>query len=295
MTLLVLAAGVAIFVVSVFGVRLVRRPVEWDPFDPDSSISGTIEGSSQRSLVAGLARRLEPIALSLAGDRMIPRYAQRLQAAGNPDGVTVSTFLGRKAAYTVVFGFVGVLLLANGNRLLGLGTPVVGFLLQDLWLRRAVRKRQEAIERNLPDFLDVLAITVDAGLSFQAALRRVAAATGGALGEEIERTLQQMGLGMSRREAFDDLRHRNDSDILTQFVTALLQAEELGAPLADSLRTMADDLREAWYQQARRMAARAAPRISMIVSFTLVPASMFLIVTAIALSTGFSVDGLTGG
>lgn len=296
--LLVLAVAVAttaILAVAWVGVRLVRQPVSWDRFDEAGDGAAVAAVTQQRSLVAGLARRLEDTAVSLAGDRVVERYRHRLQAAGSPDGITVRSFLGRKAAYTLVFGIVGVVFLLSGNTFTGVALPVLGFFLQDLWLNRAVRTRQEALERDLPDFLDVLSITVEAGLGFQAALRRVGAAMAGPLGQEIEKVLQQMSLGMPRREAFDLLRRRNDSEILAQFVTALLQAEELGAPLAQALRTMADDLREQWYQKARRDAARAAPRISMIVSFTLVPASMIVILTAILLSSGFSVSQLTGG
>jgi tight adherence protein C len=296
--LLVLAVAVAttaILAVAWVGVRLVRQPVSWDRFDEAGDGPAVAAATQQRSLVAGLARRLEDTAVSLAGDRVVERYRHRLQAAGSPDGITARSFLGRKAAYTLVFGIVGVVFLLSGNTFTGVALPVLGFFLQDLWLNRAVRTRQEALERDLPDFLDVLSITVEAGLGFQAALRRVGAAMAGPLGQEIEKVLQQMSLGMPRREAFDLLRRRNDSEILAQFVTALLQAEELGAPLAQALRTMADDLREQWYQKARRDAARAAPRISMIVSFTLVPASMIVILTAILLSSGFSVSQLTGG
>lgn len=296
LVLLVAVAVLGVLAVAAAGVRLMRSPVAWDRFDDvvaDGARAST--GRPQRSIVAGLASRLEDTAISLAGDRVVERYRHRLEAAGSPDGITARSFLGRKAAYTVVFTIAGLAFLLNGNMFTGVALPLLGFFLQDLWLNRAVRTRQDALERDLPDFLDVLSITVEAGLGFQSALRRVGAAMAGPLGQEIERVLQQMSLGTPRREALDMMRRRNDSEILAQFVTALLQAEELGAPLARALRTMADDLRDQWYQKARREAARAAPRISMIISFTLVPASMIVILTAILMSSGFSVSQLTGG
>lgn len=273
------------------GWRMVRNPVVWERFETarHTEAAGAPE---RRSLVAGLAEWVRPRAVSIAGERVLEGYRRRLQAAGRPEQVTAESFVARKATYTLLLGAVAVLLALSGNWLIGLIVVAVGFFIQDLWLRRAVRRRQHALERALPDFLDVLSITVEAGLGFQSALRRVSDATGGPLGEEVEHALQQMSLGMPRREALDALRRRNTSEILDQFVTALLQAEELGAPLAETLRDLADDLREEWYQHARREAARAAPRISMIVSFTLVPASMIVIVAAIVLSSGFSLGTL---
>lgn len=292
---LVAVATLCVVAVAGAGIRMVRSPVVWDRFDDGVVGTRAAAGRPRRSIVAGLATRLEDTAISLAGDRVVERYRHRLEAAGSPEGITARSFLGRKAAYTVVFSVMGALFLLNGNTFTGIALPVLGFFLQDMWLNRAVRTRQDALERDLPDFLDVLSITVEAGLGFQSALRRVGAAMAGPLGQEIERVLQQMSLGTPRREALDMMRRRNDSEILAQFVTALLQAEELGAPLARALRTMADDLRDQWYQKARREAARAAPRISMIISFTLVPASMIVILTAILMSSGFSVSQLTGG
>ena len=112
---------------------------------------------------------------------------------------------------------------------------------------------------------------MSAGVSFRPALRRVADSLGGPMGEEAIVALQQMELGSSRREAFLALRDRNESQFIAQFVTALLQAEELGVPLADSLVAISREMRGAAYQRGRREAARAAPRVSLIVSMLIVP------------------------
>lgn len=279
-------------VLALVGWWMVRNPVTWgDRFGTDAEPEAAPDPAhTRRSLVAGFAERLRRPAVRLAGERVMSYYRSRLDAAGHPEQIDAESFVARKAAYTLLLGLAGLLLTLTGSWVLGLLVAATGFFVQDVWLWRAVRRRQDALERDLPDFLDILSITVEAGLGFQSAMSRVSEAIGGPLGEEIGRAQQQMSLGMPRREALNALRRRNESEILDQFVTALLQAEELGAPLADTLRSLADDLREAWYQQARRRAARAAPRISLIVSFTLVPASMILIVAAIVLSSGLSLD-----
>ena len=108
----------------------------------------------------------------------------------------------------------------------------------------------------------MLTVTVGAGLGFRNALDRVSSELEGPLSEEVQTVLRQLSLGSSRRAAFEGLKERNDSETLQQFVTALLHAEELGAPLGDTLSAIATDMRKAFAQDARRRAARAPSRAS---------------------------------
>lgn len=268
------------------GLRMLRSPVAWDRFEPER-LEDRVDAKPEKvSLVARASEALRPTALSFTSEASLRRYRRRLDSAGRPEGITVEDFLARRAVYVVALGGAGLLLTLAGRPFMGTVVAAVGFLLQDLWLRRAATQRQAALERQLPDFLDILSITVEAGLGFQSAFRRVAAAFQGPLGEEVETALRQMELGVPRREAFEGLRQRNDSVVLDSFVVALRQAEELGAPLSDTLRSMADELREQWNQQARRRAAQSVPRVSIIVAFTLVPASLIMVVAAMLASSG---------
>ena len=148
-------------------------------------------------------------------------------------------------------------------------------------LNRVGRVRQEAIERTLPDFLDILAVSVRAGLGYRYALRRVAEALGGPVGDEMLTVLRQIELGQDRREAFLALRERNKSESLKSFVAAQLQAEELGVPLAEALNDIAGDMRRLAYQNARRDAQRAAPRVSLLVTTLIVPGAIILILLSV--------------
>jgi tight adherence protein C len=245
-------------------------------------------------LVDRLADRLAPRAASLLGPRRLIRVRRVLDAAGKPSSTTVEGYVGRKAAYTVIFGIPGLILASEGELIPAACLFVLGWIWPDIWLSGEARRRQAQIDRDLPDFLDILAVVVAAGVGFRPALRRVAHALGGPLGEEVSTGLHQMELGASRRDALESLRRRNRSEALSQFVTALLQAEELGVPLAEALTHLADDMRRAAHQSARRRAARAAPRVSLIVSLLIVPAALILILAALLVGSDFSLGGLLG-
>ena len=218
---------------------------------------------------------------------------RRLDLAGRPAGLTVQRFYGYKAAGLVLLGGPFALLLAGG------GSPAavvlaagIGWFFPDIWVSRAGRVRQERIERELPDFLDILAVTVRAGLGYRLALARVADALEGPVGEEMLVALRQMELGASRRAAFEALRDRNGSEQLQSFVAAQLQAEELGVPLSEALNDIAADMRRAAHQAARRRAARATPRVSLIVTTLILPGTMILIAVSIVLGSGLQEAGL---
>jgi tight adherence protein C len=154
----------------------------------------------------------------------------------------------------------------------------------DVWLRIVAARRQEGIARELPDFLDVLAVTVAAGLSLQAALERVSSVQETPLSQEVIQVLEDMRLGVPRREALQDLRDRNDAPPLAAWVTAMLQAEELGTPLSQALRDIAAEVRRQAAQTARRAASKAAPKVSLVVTLFIVPGALILIVSAMVLS-----------
>ena len=240
------------------------------------------------------------------GDRFAPRVLgylsesrrvairRKLDAAGKPGGMTLHGYAGRKAGYTIIMGGTGLLFAVRGDLIVGLAFIIFGWVYTDIWLSGVARVRQTSIARDLPDFLDILAVTVSAGVAFRSALERVSEALEGPLSEEILTALRQMELGMSRRQALDGVRNRNSSESLNQFVTALLQAEELGVPLADALGNLAEDMRRSFYQSARRRAAKASPRVSLIVSTVIVPGAIVLIVASVIAGSNIDFGNLFG-
>jgi tight adherence protein C len=133
---------------------------------------------------------------------------------------------------------------------------------------------------------------VSVGLIFRTALDWAAARHTGPLAEEIIYALRQMDLGESRSEAFARVRQRNDSPALESFISALLQAEELGAPITDTLAQIAREMRRSVAQSARRRAARRAPQISLVVTMVMVPGTLVLLLAALLLSSGLNLGGL---
>ncbi|MGW6129353.1 type II secretion system F family protein [Cellulomonas sp. NPDC055163] len=235
-----------------------------------------------------LARRQVPQLRRLLGQRRLAALQRRIDEAGRPDGLTVDLYLERTAWWAVLIAPVILLLLVQGNVLVALLSLTVPVVLPLSRVAAAQRKRRERIDRDLPDFLDVLAVTVMAGVNFRAALARVSERFKGPLADEITLTLQQIANGASVRQAFSDLRRRSSSEPVGQFVSTLLQSQELGAPLAESLKQIAEDMRRDSGQRQRQAAARTAPRVTLVTSMVLVPGALIFIV--IGLYVGADVD-----
>jgi tight adherence protein C len=241
------------------------------------------------------AARLVPLVRRWIGPRLVARLQRQIDLAGRPDGMTVDGVLRR----FVLWAFLCVplaLLFLIGRNVVGVVLSIVIVVVMPLArLARARRQRQERIERDLPDFLDIVAVTVSAGVSFRPALQRVAERYGGPLADEIGLTLAQLANGASRREAFENLRARNECEPLSQFVTALLQSEELGAPLAETLNQIALDTRRESAQRMRRRAARAVPKVTLVTSMVLVPGALVLVIVGIIVGSDVDLGSLLGG
>ena len=289
-------ATTACLLIAGWGWKLVRDP------GPEARLQ---TGSSRRQEKVGRTSLIARL-YDFLGDRFAPRVMgylseskrtairRKLDAAGRPGGMTLQGYAGRKAGYTIIMGGAGALFALRGSWLLGLLFIAFGWFYTDIWLSGVARARQARIQRDLPDFLDILAVTVSAGVAFRSALERVAEALQGPLGEEIMTALRQMELGMSRRNALEGIKDRNSSESLNQFITALLQAEELGVPLADALGNLAEDMRRSFYQAARRRAAKASPRVSLIVSTVIVPGAIVLIVASVIAGTDLDFGSFLG-
>jgi len=281
----------ACLVSAVWGIVLMRDrgPTERLGLEPDRA-----EGAARQSLVDKLAARLGPKALTLLSPERQASVRRKIERAGRPGGMTVEGYAGRKAAHLAVAAVIGFLVALWGIPLLSLPLLLGAFLYVDVRLGGLARRRQQQIDRALPDFLDILAVTVSAGIGFLPALQRVTGITKGALHEELETTMSQMDLGQSRRQAFRALRERNGSESLARFVTALLQAEELGVPLTDTLAELARDMRRFFQQDARRRAAKAAPRVALVVTMVILPGALILVIAAFVLGSDVSFPSAGG-
>lgn len=286
--IVLLGTGVAVLVHQPIADRLPESARRWR------------RGANKRrppltALLDQLGTLFGPGAAAALGPNRLERIDAQLDAAGRPGGLTAEGFAGRKATFALVLGLAGLAFAASDMLVPVFVLPLVGWFLPDLDLKGKAKDRQEEITRSLPDFLDVLSVTVSAGLDFRAALGRVSDSFAGPLSDEVRTALRQMALGESRRKALGELRRRNPSESLGEFITALQQAEDLGAPLTGALRDIAGDVRRSYAQEARRAASKVEPRLSVITTLTLIPASMIVIAVGFWVTNEIDLGGIFGG
>ncbi|MEU1077017.1 MULTISPECIES: DUF5936 domain-containing protein [unclassified Streptomyces] len=292
---LILGLIVALGVLGAFeGVRMYRAEVKL----PSDLVLALEVGATRTTRTGGAIDRLgirwAPLVLRLMGPRRVAEKRRRIDMAGNPGGLTIDRYAARRAVYGALGAVGAVVMVSGGNYLLALLMVAFAYYWVEVGIWAAVRRRRDDIERTLPDFLDVLAVVVSAGLGFRQALERVAEKYEGPWADEVRIALRQMDMGVSRRQAFDDLRRRNDSEQVAMFVTALQQGEELGAPIVDTLIAIATDMRRTDAQNARRKAAKAVPKATLMVTTFMVPATMILMASAMLLGSEADIGSLTG-
>ncbi|MFF8642077.1 DUF5936 domain-containing protein [Streptomyces sp. NPDC015345] len=291
--LLAVAMGLAVAGVCQ-GVRMYRADAKL-PADLAVALEvGATRVSATGSAVDRLGMRLAPLVLRLMGRRRVDAKRRRIDMAGNPGGLTIDRYGARRAVYGIFGVVLGLVFLVNGSPLFSLLTLAFGATAADALIWQAIRERREVIDRTLPDFLDVLAVVVSAGLGFRQALDRVAERYEGPWADELRITLRQMDMGVSRRQAFDELRRRNASEQVGQFVSALQQGEELGSPIAETLIQLATDMRRTDAQNSRRRAAKTIPKATMVTLVFMLPATMILIAAGMFLGSGSDFGSILG-
>ncbi len=246
-------------------------------------------------LLLAAGRRAAPVARLVPAPPLaeVTRLPER---AGRPEGMTDADLPALRAGALAVFGAFGApaLVLVGGGVGLVAACALTGFgwLYPELWLRSLAARRVERIERRAPLALDVVAASVAAGVGVDQALAGAATAVDGPLRDELDRTHANLALGRLRAEEFRDLGDRSGSPTLVRLAAALIASDRLGVPLADSLRAEATRARRDRALAVQERAAKAGPRILVVVVFVLVPASMLPLVAAVALGALKAVSGL---
>ena len=215
-----------------------------------------------RPLAAGISSRMSRVASSSFQERT----EKRLALAGNPGNLRVADWLGIKVVAAVVggilfgvlFGIIGVLGLPPVLRILMVVIGLMfGYTIPEFWLGGRVKKRQHLILLQIPDTLDLLTISVRAGLGFDAALGKVVEKMEGPLVDEFRRALAEVRVGKARREALRDIVPRTEVVPLTNFIGAIIQAEQLGVSISKVLQVQSEQLRIERRQRAEEQAAKA--------------------------------------
>lgn len=221
----------------------------------------------------------------------------KLTAAGLQSAWPIERVLAGKLVLGTVLGSLGLLRLAAApsplNLLLAAIFLVGGWYLPDVIVGGKADARRRLIQQQLPDVMDQVTIAVEAGLGFESALARVAREGDGPLAEELRRTLQDIQLGMARADALDSLGNRTDVVDLRRFVAATRQAERYGLPIANVLRTQADDLRDRRRQRAEEHAMKIPVKVLFPLVFCILP-TLFIVVLGPGIIRFVQSGGLPG-
>jgi tight adherence protein C len=268
---IIIAAVAALAILLIFVGLAGNTPM--DPVQARLTQLGTAQAKNLEELELQqpfVERTLRPLAAKLSGTvakitsaSFTEKTEKRLALAGHPANLRVGDWLGIKAIGALVGAGILFLLfgILGGNLLAGLGIGVVGlgigYIFPEFWLGGRVKKRQKAILMQIPDALDLLTISVRAGLGFDGALGKVVEKLKGPLTDEFRRALAEIRVGKSRREALRDIVPRTEVPPLTNFIGAIIQAEQLGVSISKVLQVQSEQLRIERRQRAEEMAAKA--------------------------------------
>jgi len=236
-----------------------------------------LEPGFEERVLAPLLDRTLGIGRKLTPSDHSERVRHKLEIAGNPPGWTVDRVTSLKVVGFVVALVLGLL----ATRVLGFGflptmggvmlLSVAGYMAPNMYLYQLGYDRTQKIERALPDAIDLLTISVESGLGFDAALAQVARNTDGPLAEEFARVLQEMQIGMGRAAALRALGDRTHVPDVKGFVSSMVQADALGIPVAHVLRVQSREIRTKRRQRAEEQAQKVAIKILIPLIFCILP------------------------
>ncbi len=243
-------------------------------------------GGTERVVNPGM-QRLARFARSLSPAGMVERLDRKIVLAGAGRRWPLERVLGAKFILGVGMGLVMLMRWSSDSsnpRLLFMGIIVTvgSFFLPDILIGIKGQKRQAEIGRSLPDIIDQITISVEAGLGFDTALAHVAENVDGPFSIELSHMLQDVKLGMSRTQAFENLIDRTDVYELRQFILSLQQAEKLGVPIAEVLRIQSSELRTVRRQRAEEAAQKVPVKMIIPLILFILPA-LILVVLAPAI------------
>ena len=241
-------------------------------------------------VILPLIRRIGEFSARFTPQKAIQDTARRLELAGNPWPVDAPTFLAVRFILAVVLGgFLAVVFAisppssATDNFIFIGGATFIGFFLPHLMLTSRITRRQSEVRKAMPDALDLLTICVEAGLGFDAAMSKVSEKWENELSLAFARTIREVQLGKTRREALKDMSERLGLPEMTSFVAAIIQSEQLGVSMARVLRIQSDQMRVKRRQYAEEQAHKAPVKMIIPMALLIFPSIMIIILTPAAL------------
>jgi len=285
--ILLLIAGIGCLALCGFEVRRAKTVVERDRYRALKSVR-TISGAAampmsggRRSLIAvHLAPRLAAIHRKLWRKQTDDQIATELARAGVSRRLNAELFMAARVGFTLLLFLLGFVVAHGAGRfLLGLVFAAAGILLPRFLLGKAASRRADTIDAELPHFVDQLALIIEAGMGFDAAVTYLAEVNEGPLAEEMRRVLTELRVGESRRSAIRNFAERVGTDDTMAFANAVLASDQLGSPLGGILRSQASDLRHRRQMRAEERAQKAPVKMLLPMAIFILPV-MFVIILA---------------
>ena len=211
----------------------------------------------------------------------IESIGRRLILAGNPYGLGPREFFGINLAFTILGAFLAFFVLRRGPNALNIVSSLLVilllFMLPRMWLQVRALIRQNAVRKGLPDALDMLSVCATAGLGFDQSLQRVSEYWDTPIGNEFGRVIAEMEMGFARREALRNLADRLDIREISSFVALILQTEQLGMSISDTLHAQAEQMRIERRFRAQEQAQKAPTKMLIPMAFLIFPALLAVI------------------
>jgi tight adherence protein C len=265
-----------------------------------AAIAALLGFAAARELLAGRAGRTPPqlpfgLSRRSAGAALRLGLPERLRRSGLEARLSLSAVLVAKLAGAACGGLVALAAVpaAPGRTalLVAIGLPIAGFLVPDALLERRARRRRRRLLAALPDALDLLAVSAGSGRGPAAGLEQLARAGEGPLAEELRLTVAELSCGVSLGVALRSLRARVPGGELATLVAAIERSRRFGSPLAEQLRRQAGALRRDSRRAVEERAARAAPKIQLVVALVLVPSVLLMIAAGLIANAGSLLSG----
>lgn len=287
----ILFAAVAAVAILIVFVGLASSNNQPDPVEERLKLYGTRARSleeielgqpfTERALVP-LIRGLATVLSRSSPQKNVEQARHKLDLAGNPNNWTPSDFLGVRGLAAIVGAAIGTLLsltlrMDPAMVLLLFGiSGVIGFFAPVFWLGRKIKARQKAVLKQLPDAMDLLTISVESGLGFDAAMSKVAQKWDNELSRAFSRVLSEIRVGKLRREGLRDMAARIEVPDFTNFIAAIIQADQLGVSIAKVLRIQSEQMRVKRRQRAEEQANQAPIKMLIPLAFLVFP-SIFIV------------------
>jgi len=256
---------------------------------PVQGVFGTLLRYARRLLgnryFAGLVDRL-------AAPERLAHLERRIVKAGGTDKFTAREYLAIKVLAALVLSSAGLLHFLGGNTLglaLAIILALIGYRLSDMFVTNMIEARQDAIRRALPKATDILVVAVEAGLTFDKAIELYCERFQGPLAQEFEQAREEMKVGRRRRESLTAIVNRVDIEDLRLLVTAILQAERFGVPMAEVLRNQSQELKIRREQYIREQSMKAPVKMLLPLVLLIMPALFCVLLGPVALKI------MTGG